>query len=322
VGAACAALRAAGAGSRHFRARPRSRRGVAGVRRDAGGPNRARRRRLGRPLGARPRPVRAARTPPFGKPPVSTSGSGARESPPWRSTSRRPIASRRRWPAAASRSSLRLVDGDEVRERWPGAAPECRGALLAPEDGALDPQALTRACLADARRLGATLPSRKSRSARHGTGPRDRGGHRRRHDAGRACGARGRRVVSADPRATAPLPVEPLRGQMPPPRGPTAARPRSCITTRATSWPAAATPSSAARWSGRVRCGRHERRARPDLPRRRPAAPRAMTQPVQRMWPDSVPRLPTGNPSSARTPRWRACGTRRGTAGVGSCSPR
>src|SRR5216683_2056783 len=49
------------------------------------------------------------------------------------------------------------LDGDEVRERWPGAAPECQGALLAPEDGALDPQALTRACLADARRLGATL---------------------------------------------------------------------------------------------------------------------------------------------------------------------
>src|SRR5216117_4233429 len=49
------------------------------------------------------------------------------------------------------------LDGEEVRERWPGAAPDCQGALLAPEDGALDPQALTRACLADARRLGATL---------------------------------------------------------------------------------------------------------------------------------------------------------------------
>src|SRR5436190_2252801 len=41
------------------------------------------------------------------------------------------------------------LDGEEVRERWPGAAPDCQGALLAPEDGALDPQALTRACLAD-----------------------------------------------------------------------------------------------------------------------------------------------------------------------------
>src|SRR6266545_1914088 len=45
------------------------------------------------------------------------------------------------------------LEGDEVRERWPGAAPECLGALFAPEDGAVDPQALARACLADARRL-------------------------------------------------------------------------------------------------------------------------------------------------------------------------
>src|SRR3989441_263928 len=46
---------------------------------------------------------------------------------------------------------------DDVHERWPGAAPDCRGALFAPEDGTVDPQALTRACLADARRLGAAL---------------------------------------------------------------------------------------------------------------------------------------------------------------------
>src|SRR5437879_12990021 len=49
------------------------------------------------------------------------------------------------------------LEADDVRERWPGAAPDCRGALFAPEDGAVDPQALTRACLADARRLGAAL---------------------------------------------------------------------------------------------------------------------------------------------------------------------
>src|SRR4029077_505442 len=29
------------------------------------------------------------------------------------------------------------LEADEVRERWPGAAPECQGALFAPEDGAL-----------------------------------------------------------------------------------------------------------------------------------------------------------------------------------------
>src|SRR5437899_7218336 len=49
------------------------------------------------------------------------------------------------------------LDGTEVRERWPGAAPDGLGALFAPEDGAVDPQALARACLADARRLGAAL---------------------------------------------------------------------------------------------------------------------------------------------------------------------
>src|SRR5207248_3906910 len=53
------------------------------------------------------------------------------------------------------------LEPDDMRERWPGAAPDCRGALFAPEDGALDPEALTRACLADARRLGATLHAEK-----------------------------------------------------------------------------------------------------------------------------------------------------------------
>jgi glycine oxidase len=48
------------------------------------------------------------------------------------------------------------LSSDELRERWPGAAPEATGALWASEDGAVDPQALTRAFLADARRLGAS----------------------------------------------------------------------------------------------------------------------------------------------------------------------
>ncbi|OLC04972.1 MAG: glycine oxidase ThiO [Gemmatimonadetes bacterium 13_1_40CM_4_69_8] len=54
------------------------------------------------------------------------------------------------------------LSGDEVRERWPGAAPDATGALLASEDGAVDPQALTRALLADARRLGASLLPRQA----------------------------------------------------------------------------------------------------------------------------------------------------------------
>jgi len=45
----------------------------------------------------------------------------------------------------------------DVRERWPGLTPACQGALFASEDGALDPQALTGALLADAKRRGATI---------------------------------------------------------------------------------------------------------------------------------------------------------------------
>lgn len=72
-----------------------------------------------------------------------------------------PIAeSRLRDEVAAQRQAgLRCdwLEPEDVHERWPGVAPECRGALFACEDGALDPQALARACVADARRLGATL---------------------------------------------------------------------------------------------------------------------------------------------------------------------
>src|SRR6266508_1061173 len=45
----------------------------------------------------------------------------------------------------------------DVADRFPGAAPGCHGALFAPEDGAVDPGVLTRALLADARRLGVTV---------------------------------------------------------------------------------------------------------------------------------------------------------------------
>ena len=69
------------------------------------------------------------------------------------------------------------LEADEVRERWPGAAPECHGALFAPEDGALDPQGLTRACLSDARRLGAGESQRMNRgnACRHRDGYRAAG---------------------------------------------------------------------------------------------------------------------------------------------------
>src|SRR5437773_3921214 len=143
------------------------------------------------------------------------------------------------------------LDGEEVRERWPGAAPDCQGALLAPEDGALDPQALTRACLADARRLGATLYPEKVEALAitqgRVTGVVTAGGTAPVEHAVLAAGVWSPQIRGL-PR---PLPVEPLRGQMPPPRGPTTARPRFSITTTATSSRAAATPSSAAPWNGR-----------------------------------------------------------------------
>ena len=61
--------------------------------------------------------------------------------------------------AAQRQAGLRCdwLEPDELDERWPGLPDECRGALFAPEDGALDPDALSRALMADARRLGATL---------------------------------------------------------------------------------------------------------------------------------------------------------------------
>ena len=45
----------------------------------------------------------------------------------------------------------------DLDERWPGVAPDARGALYAPEDGCLDPAALTRSLSADARRLGVQI---------------------------------------------------------------------------------------------------------------------------------------------------------------------
>jgi glycine oxidase len=61
--------------------------------------------------------------------------------------------------AAQRLSGLRCdwLEAAELHERWPGIAPQALGALFAPEDGCLDPAALTAALQADARRLGATV---------------------------------------------------------------------------------------------------------------------------------------------------------------------
>ncbi len=102
----------------------------------------------------------------------------------------------------------------EVHERWPGAAPDCRGALFAPEDGAVDPQGLARACLADARRLGAALVTD------HVTAIRSEG--KRVTGVVTAAGTTpaAHVVIAAGAWSPAigglphPLPVEPVRGQM------------------------------------------------------------------------------------------------------------
>jgi len=106
------------------------------------------------------------------------------------------------------------LEPDDVVERFLGAAPGCRGALFAPEDGAVDPAALTGALLADARRLGVTmLPERVERVV---------------IASGRATGvALADRTLNAEHVVIAagawspqlgglprPLPIEPVRGQM------------------------------------------------------------------------------------------------------------
>ncbi|PYO61422.1 MAG: glycine oxidase ThiO [Gemmatimonadetes bacterium] len=118
--------------------------------------------------------------------------------------------------AAQRQAGLRCdwLGPDEVRERWPGAADDCRGALFAPEDGALDPQALARACLADARRLGATLLAEPVQSVAvadgRATGVVSPQGSTAAGHVVVAAGAWSK-AIGALPRPPA---VEPVRGQM------------------------------------------------------------------------------------------------------------
>lgn len=129
--------------------------------------------------------------------------------------------------AAQRQAGLRCdwLEPEDVQERWPGAAIECRGALFACEDGALDPQALTRACLADARRLGAALIPEKvatvTIAAGKATGVSTAQGTTSAGHVVIAAGAWSPNI-GALPHA---LPVEPVRGQM-----------------AATAWPSGMTP--------------------------------------------------------------------------------
>ena len=108
------------------------------------------------------------------------------------------------------------LEAEDVLERFPGAAPDTRGALFAPEDGAVDPATLTRALHADGRRLGVTLlPERVVRIVTADKQARVTGV------------ALEHRTVTAEHVVIAagawspgigglprPLPVEPVRGQM------------------------------------------------------------------------------------------------------------
>ena len=122
----------------------------------------------------------------------------------------------REYVALQRQAGLRCdwLEPGDVHERWPTAAPECVGALYAPEDGAVDPQALTRALLADARRLGAALVSEPVEEIRIAdgrvTGVRAAGSTVAAERVVLAAGAWSPRLKGL-PRD---LPIEPVRGQM------------------------------------------------------------------------------------------------------------
>lgn len=107
------------------------------------------------------------------------------------------------------------LDAGDVRQRCPGLTPEIRGALLAPEDGALKPLALLEALLVSATNRGARIV-RNVRvtglitDAGRATGVQTDDGPREGGAVVLAAGAWAGRIEGL-PR---PLSVEPIRGQM------------------------------------------------------------------------------------------------------------
>ena len=118
--------------------------------------------------------------------------------------------------AAQRQAGLRCdwLEPADVRERWPAVAPTCLGALYAPEDGAVDAPALTRALLADARRRGVTVRNERVErvlvESAKVTGVTAAGATVVCDQVIVAAGAWSSRLAGL-PR---PLPVEPVRGQM------------------------------------------------------------------------------------------------------------
>jgi glycine oxidase len=105
------------------------------------------------------------------------------------------------------------LESGDVADRFPAAAP-CLGALFAPEDGAVNAPALTRALLADARRCGAqTLAAGVNRITTilgRVTGVETTAGKVRAEHVIIAAGAWSPRIEHLPRR----LPIEPVRGQM------------------------------------------------------------------------------------------------------------
>lgn len=105
------------------------------------------------------------------------------------------------------------LEREEVRHRWPWLGPTT-GALWAARDGALDPERLVRALLADAQRLGAVLvPDRAIRLDREGERVTGVSGAERHYSAGDVVLAAGAwsSLLEGIPRVLA---VRPVRGQM------------------------------------------------------------------------------------------------------------
>ncbi len=105
------------------------------------------------------------------------------------------------------------LEPDEVRRLWPWLGPVA-GALWAPKDGALDPERLVLALLADAQRLGATvLGDRALRIEQVGDRVTGVTGEAGRYSAEHVLVTAGAwsGLLEGLPR---PLPVEPVRGQM------------------------------------------------------------------------------------------------------------
>lgn len=105
------------------------------------------------------------------------------------------------------------LEPEEIRRRWPWLGPTA-GALWAPRDGALDPELLVRALLADAQRLGALMVNdraiRLERSGDKATGVTGETGRYSTDQVVLAAGAWSGLLENL-PR---PLPVQPVRGQM------------------------------------------------------------------------------------------------------------